>query len=143
MASFYEITLPMPVSINAAHTIGRGRKGQHMIRSSAYTAWLEYAAIAFRQQYPVKPKELFTGRLRLECILCFIDGARGSDTSDADNRIKACQDFLQGKFFENDKQIDMIVAHRRKVKDGDARVIVRIYEIPDWRYDDPALIFAE
>jgi len=137
---FYSIKLPMPISVNASHTIGKGRNGRHLIRSKSYNDWLQYAAISFRQQFPVKP-QLFTGRIRLECILCFVDGARGSDTSDADNRIKSLQDFLQGKFYENDKQIDLVIAHRRKIKATDAHVLVRVYETPDYRYDDPALIF--
>jgi len=110
-------------------------------RSPEYEEWLQYALISYRQQYPYKPSEKFTGRLRLECIFCFIDGANGTLNSDVDNRIKALQDFLQDKFFVNDKQIDQIVAHRRHVSHGAARVMVRIYEVPDRRYDDPDLIF--
>lgn len=141
MPSYFEITLPLPTSVNASHTIGRSRKGGHIVRSKDYNDWLTIAAVYFRHQYRSGVEAMFSGRLRVDYIFIWHEKSRGRNSSDISNREKVLSDFLQDKFFENDKQIDEQHHYRRIVADGPDRVLLRIYEIPDRRFDDPALIF--
>ncbi len=137
----YSIELPLPVSVNASHAIGRGRKGQHIIRSVDYKNWLAFANQAWREQYRGGVREQFQGRISLHCIFLWRDGARGTATADLDNRLKSLQDFLQGKFYENDNQIDEIHAYRRLTTHGENRVMARVIEIQETRHRDVAEIF--
>lgn len=137
---YYEIVLPLPTSVNASHDVGRNRKGGFIVRSAEYKAWEWEAAIDFRNQY-VGGVEKFKGRLRVDYIFIWNQKHRGRDSSDISNREKVLSDFLQHKFFENDKQIDEQHHYRRIVKEGKNRVLLRVYEIPDRRYEDPLLIF--
>lgn len=137
---YFDLTLPMPVSINAAHALTGGKFNyktkkyeRSKVRSAEYTEWTEYAAIAWRKEYPCRVKNLFIGRVRIDLIFVWIAGDRGTASSDIDNRIKVLQDFLQGKFFVNDSQIDEIHAFRRHAADGDPHVKIRVTEISDRR----------
>lgn len=142
MLSYYEIVLPLPTSVNASHTVGRNRNGGHIVRSSEYNKWVQFAAVAYRNQYPGGvPK--FEGRLRVDYIFVWDDADKGRNSSDLSNREKTLSDFLEHKFFENDKQIDEQHHYRRiraTGKEG-SHVLVRVYEIEDRRFNDPALIF--
>jgi len=140
----YEITLPLPTSINAAHTVGGGYKckvtgkwRRQVVRSDDYNTWVQYAGIEWRKQFPYGVAEIFTGRIRVDYIFLWIDGARGTESSDIGNREKVLSDFLQKKFFENDRLIDEQHQYRRLTRHGENRVIVRVTEIPDHRFDDP------
>ncbi len=139
---FYSIHLPMPVSINAAHTVGKGfwnpktkKYERNFVRSDENKEWREFAAVEYRNQFPGGIREMFAGRLRMDYLFVFVDGARGTAASDIDNRIKVLNDFLQQKFFDDDKQIDEIHAMRRLIGGGVNQVIVRIIEIPDRRFE--------
>lgn len=145
----YEITLPMPTSINAAHTVGMGfrdpktKKWRRTVpRSDQYNLWIDKAGVAFRNQFPQGVWEKFTGRLRVDYIFIWNkDEKAAAIASDISNREKCLTDFLEGKFFLNDNQIDEQHHFRRIVDLGVSRVMLRIYEIPDRRFDDPAFIF--
>lgn len=156
---YYQFTLPMPVSINAAHTVRRGevpKKYQKyqppspvdFARSKEYTDWLIDAGIQWRKAFPFGVQKL-GGRIRVDYCFVWVDGARGTALSDIGNREKALSDFIQGKVFENDRNIDEQGQYRRLVpafdvstnKKNENHVIIRVTEIPDRRHDDPALIF--
>lgn len=141
MPLYFELQLPLPTSVNASHTVGRNRKGGHIVRSSDYNEWTQWALVSYRKQFRNGVVGKFKGRLRVDYIFIWHEADRGRDSSDIGNREKVLSDFLQHKFFENDNQIDEQHHHRRIVKDGENRVWLRIYEIPDRRFDDPALIF--
>lgn len=144
---FYQFTLPLPISVNAMHTVRRGEGAKRytpspveFTRSKEYKDWLIDAGIAFRKVFAhglVK----FTGRVRVDYCFVWQESARGASASDIANREKVLSDFLQGKVYDNDNQIDEQGHYRRYVKVGQPHVIVRVTEIPDRRYDDPALIF--
>lgn len=138
MALSYTIKLPIPTSVNNSHGVGPNRKGGHIIRSDAYKNWLLDAAVVYRNTFPGGVIYL-KGRLRVDYVFCF--NPKQLPLSDVDNRIKCLNDFLQHKFFENDKQIDDIHAYRRATKEASSFVIARIAEIADRRYDDPLLLF--
>src|ERR1700761_733505 len=100
----FTIQLPMPTSVNAAHTVGKGyinpKTGKwckQVVRSSEYTAWVQLAALEWRKQYPGGVTETFKGRIRVDYLFLFLEGARGTNSSDIDNRIKVMQDFFQQK----------------------------------------------
>lgn len=148
MPPYYEITLTLPTSVNAAHAVSRGHKDKKTkkwtrvkIRSAEYTEWLDTAGREYRRQFPCGIGNRFTGRLRVDYIFIWNKGSRSTPLSDVSNREKVLSDFLESKFFDNDNQIDEQHHYRRIVTEGINRVIVRIYEISDRRYDDPALIF--
>lgn len=84
---------------------------------------------------------MLEGRLRVDYIFIWASSDRGHLTSDVSNREKCLTDFLEGKFFENDKAIDEQHHYRRISELGKSRAICRIYAIPDRRYDDPNRIF--
>jgi len=113
------------------------KKWQRVLpRSSDYNTWLQYAAIAWRKQYPRSVSEMFAGRVRMDFIFIWSIEDRGAESSDLDNRQKVTQDFLQHKFFKNDNQIDEYHAFRRISRVGQSCVKIRISEIPDRRYID-------
>lgn len=141
MFPFYEITLTLPTSVNASHTVGRNRRGGHIVRSSEYKSWIKIASVEYRQQYRSGVGRKFSGRLRVDYIFIWNETSRGRLGSDISNREKVLSDFLQDKFFDNDKQIDEQHHYRRITKEGADRVLLRVYEIPDRRFDDPGLIF--
>lgn len=136
----FTITLPLPTSVNAMHTVSRGfrcpktKKWKRVeARSGEYTDWLARAAVKYRGAFPMGV-EPFTGRLRVDYWFLWHEGDKGRESSDLSNREKCLSDFLQGKFFVDDKQIDEQHHYRRIVTDGESRVIVRIYEIEDRRF---------
>lgn len=141
----------MPPSVNASHTVGRKFTNKRTVayhgtdraitRSEEYTTWLQYAAIEFRKQYPYGVPKKLEGRIHIDYIFVFPTAA-----GDTDNRVKVCQDFLQGKFFENDSQIDEPHPTKRimKTEKGDkGKAIIIMREIPDRRYEDPMILFRE
>lgn len=144
---YYEITLPLPPSVNAMHTVSRGfrspRTGKWertLPRSEEYRNWIQRAAVCFRNAFPGGAGHL-TGRLAAWYVFIWNDKDRGYLTSDVSNREKCLTDFLEHKFFENDKAIDE-QHHFRRISDvGQSRVICRIYAIPDRRYDPAENIF--
>jgi Holliday junction resolvase RusA-like endonuclease len=113
MFPFYQITLSLPTSVNASHTIGRNRRGGHICRSSEYREWVQIASIEYRQQYRSGVDRMFAGRLRVDYIFIWNEKSRGRLGSDISNREKVLSDFLQDKFFQNDKQIDEQHHYRR------------------------------
>lgn len=147
MLPYYEIMLPMPTSINAAHEVGKRkwnpktRKFKDVVRrSDAYNDWEQRAAVVYRNAFPGGVQHL-TGRLAVYYIFIWNKEDRGHISSDVANREKCLTDFLEHKFFENDKAIDEQHMWRRIVEIGQSRVVCRIYAIPDRRYDDVDLIF--
>lgn len=145
----FTIQLPMPVSVNAAHTVGKGylnpKTGKwckQVIRSTEYTTWVQWASLEWRKQYPYGVPATLKGRIRIDYLFLFVHGARGTDTSDIDNRIKVLQDFFQQKFIDNDNQIDEIHALRRLVSSGENRVVAIITEIEDHRHQTADEIMA-
>ncbi len=141
MFPFYQLTLTMPTSVNNSHTVGRNSKGGHIVRSSDYVGWLQAAFFEYSNQFPCGVGQIFTGRLRVDYIFIWNETSPGRDSSDIANREKVLSDFLQKKFFKNDSQIDEQHHYRRIVKSGHDRVMLRVYEINDRRYDDPEKIF--
>ena len=144
---FHEIMLPLPPSVNAMHTVargsfsrGNGKWERTICRSDEYKNWLQHAAIAYRNKFPGGVFQL-EGRLSVHYIFIWNKKDRGVHTSDVSNREKCLTDFLEKKFFENDKQIDEQHHFRRISEVGQNRVICRIYAIPERRYDDPDQIF--
>lgn len=139
MVLAYTITLPMPTSVNASHTVGIGFKNpktkkwtRALPRSAEYTAWLAEAAIVCRQQFPMGV-DAFAGRVRVDYTFVWNQHDKAKVSSDIGNREKCLSDFLEGKFFLNDNQIDE-QHHYRRIDAGQSRVICRIYEIEDRRF---------
>lgn len=144
---YYEISLPMPPSVNNMHTVGRGfynkktRKYERVqTRSPDYKDWIEFAGVCYRNKYKGGVFKL-EGRLRADYIFCWHEKDFGRNSSDISNREKCLSDFLENKLYENDNQIDEQHHYRRIVKDGQSRVMVRIYAIDDRRFLDPDLIW--
>jgi len=95
--------LPYPPSGNAAVRIGRGKGGKAMLfRSSpakAYRATLD----EFRERWDRRLSREPIGReLRLRLYVHFL---MPDWRSDPDNRIKVLFDALQGRLYENDRQV--------------------------------------
>lgn len=144
---YYEITLPLPPSVNAMHTQTNGffdrakKKWRRTVcRSAEYEDWIQRAAVKFRNEFPGGVGKL-TGRLSAHYIFIWNVKDPGSISSDISNREKCLSDFLEHKFFENDRQIDEQHHYRRITEVGQSRAMCRIYAIEDNRYDDPDLIF--
>lgn len=144
---YYEILLPLPPSVNAMHTVGRGifnprtkKWDRVQTRSEEYRNWIQHAAVCYRNAFPGGASKL-TGRLRVDYIFIWHSSDTGHISSDVSNREKCLTDFLEAKFFENDKFIDEQHHYRRVSDVGQNRVLCRVYAIPDRRYDDPLLIF--
>ena len=123
------ITLPLPPSVNAMYA--RDRRGSTR-RSSEYTDWIQYAGISWRKQYPAGAPALLTGRLRASYVHIFTDGI----PRDIDNYVKCAADYLQGKFYLNDNQIDEWHILRRLSKEGDNRTMIWIAQTSDVRHVD-------
>lgn len=148
MLPYYEITLPLPPSVNAMHTVGKGNynyKTRHtsrvVARSEEYTKWDELASAYFRNKFGPCGVHQLTGRLQAIYVFLWNKSDPGHLSSDVANREKCLTDFLEGKFFKNDNQLDDVRCIRRIVETGQNRAICRIYAIPDRRYDNPDLIF--
>lgn len=144
---YYEITLPLPTSVNAMHEVSRGFRNPktgkwHRVnaRSDDYNAWIKTAAVEYRNKYKGGVRK-FKGRLRVDYIFIWNAKDRGRNSSDIGNREKCLSDFLEHKLFDNDNQIDEQHQYRRISADYKNCVIVRVYEIPDRRYNDPLEIF--
>ena len=140
---YYEIELPLPTSVNAAHTVGKGflnpktGKWQRVkARSSDYNNWIQAAAVEYRNLFKGGVQK-FEGRLRVDYIFVWNVKDRGRNSSDISNREKVISDFLEHKFYENDNQIDEQHHYRRIGDDEKTRVICRVYEIEDRRYNPP------
>lgn len=140
---YYEITLPLPVSINAAHTHGGGYRCRKtgkwrgvVARSKEYDAWIQWANAEWALQFPRGLKEMFKGRIRVDYLFVWNEEDRGALSSDIGNREKVLSDFLQKKFFQNDNQIDEQHQVRRITRTRRTCAIIRIVEIPDRRYED-------
>lgn len=125
----YHITLPLPPSVNAMYA--RDKRGGTR-RSGEYTAWVQYAGIAWRKQFPAGVPSLMTGRLRASYVHIFTDGI----PRDIDNYCKVASDYLQGKFYQNDNQIDEWHIVRRLEKGGENRTMIWITQIADTRHVD-------
>lgn len=154
--NYYQVTLPMPPSINNAHDLTQARKifvngkpqwVRSKVRSAEYRDWTQRAGNRWNGYFPQGVPRKLVGRLSMYGIFMWnesstsICGIQNGESSDIDNRIKCLADFLQHKMFENDSMIDEHHHVRRIVKDGPDCVKLRIYEIPDSRYDDPNLVF--
>lgn len=86
-------------------------------------------------------RNLFAGRISVTYIFILnVNDKMIAHGSDISNREKALSDFLEKKFYLNDNQIDEQYHVRRLTTEGPHRVIVRVMEIPDRRFDDPMLI---
>jgi len=134
---YYLLTLPMPISVNKAWDIGRGRAGRHLKRSDEYDEFTRRAntvwqSLCRQQGIP----EHLDGRLRLD--ICFNIHNVLSDTS---NRVKILEDWLQGKFFKNDNQIDDIRLTKRIWREIPEQAEVCISQIEDLRFQDPRQFF--
>jgi Holliday junction resolvase RusA-like endonuclease len=130
----YQIKLPMPPSLNAAYMpVRRGRHAE-LIKTDAAREWENVdAGAAFRRQFPTGTPVILTGRLQVQYIYHF-NNARDQDIF---NREKLLSDFLQGKFFKNDSQIDVGVVYRRINRAlTRSHVEVFIKEISDTRWVD-------
>ncbi len=127
--------LPLPVSVNASHSLSRGKRG--VIRSAEYTSWIDSASRAYRKQFPQGFHPTLTGRISVTYVFCWPNGSRGAATSDISNREKVLSDFLQKKIFENDKQIDEQHHYRRITSCGESCVHICVKEIPECRHLDP------
>lgn len=145
---YYEIELPLPTSVNNMHTVGKGFRNKQtgrwekgITRSAEYKNWLQFAAIDYRNRF-VGGVQKFKGRIRVDYIFIWTENDKGKLSSDIANREKCLSDFLEEKLYKNDNQIDEQHHYRRIVPSGRSRVLARVYEIPDRRYDDPMLIFS-
>jgi Holliday junction resolvase RusA-like endonuclease len=145
---YHEIRLPLPTSVNAMHTVSKGFRcpktgkwRRTQTRSSEYSGWIQEAAVIYRNTFPGGVQK-FKGRLRVDYIFVWNEADKGRNSSDISNREKCLSDFLEHKFYQNDNQIDEQHHYRRIRADYESCVILRVYEIPDRRYDDPMLIFS-
>ena len=88
-----KITLPLPTSINATYRSGNG----HYWKSDEARIWEATAMFAYaKQAKQLKPVD---GNVILE-IKFFLKRDR-----DIDSGLKILLDFLQGRFYENDRQV--------------------------------------
>lgn len=134
----HKITLPMPPSTNARLSVGpqagkyhKSGKQKIVFRSPEYKAWIEHAAIHYRNQCP-GGTQLLEGRLRAQYVF-FFNSARDQDVA---NREKCLSDFLEHKIFKNDAQIDENFSYR-KIRPGiEQHVVCFLTEIPDMRYEE-------
>lgn len=129
------IRLPLPPSINRAY-IGTGRRGDvGKKRSYDYENWIENAGTFFRLQFPegIKHEDILKGRVLCRYILL----SRDFVPRDVSNYIKVAEDYLRGKFYEDDNQIDEIYI-RRRIDESLNRnfLLVWAQEIPDKRKID-------
>lgn len=107
----FRIKFPLPPSMNDAWT-GTGIRGNFALRRSKhYNNWIELAGTFFRQQFPVgiPADKMLKGRVRVQYIVYQND----ERARDVDNYSKIITDYLQGKFYENDSQIDEVHITRR------------------------------
>jgi len=122
-------TFPLPPTLNnawAANRFGGLR------RSPKYNAWTEVANRYWRSQYP-EPVTMLTGRLRAQYIVKLKD----LRPHDIGNYEKIIADFLEGKFYENDSQIDEVHIIRRVDRQIDKNFIhAYVSEVPDVRFMD-------
>lgn len=126
----YRITLPLPPSINAAHT--RNKKGG-VFRSSDYLEWIERAGQFWRAAFPNGTPRLLTGRLRLQLMIV----RHNEKACDIGNYEKIIADYFEKKFYENDNQIDENFQYRRiDLSAMQSYIRCWVKEIPDQRYID-------
>lgn len=116
----YEITLPLPPSVNAAYkNIGRGRA-----RTAKYNQWKQEAWLQLREQFPNGGAKL-QGRIRVEYTLLQADKLK----RDIANFEKCTTDFLSGIFFDDDSQIDQIFMIRKYTQGKKNFMHVRMREL--------------
>lgn len=126
----YEIKLPLPPSVNDAYAPDR-RGG--IRRTAACTRWVETAGRYWRAQFDHRPVQMFTGRIRIQRVYVFKD----ERVRDISNFSKVLDDFLQGKLYRNDSQIDEEHSLRRIVRAAKSnKVFVYITQIGDNRFMD-------
>lgn len=118
----YEIVLPLPPSVNAAYrSTGRG-----WYKTAAYKKWLEKAEIAYQQNYPENVTAI-QGPVRAEYTIIQGD-KRPRDIANYD---KCLSDFLEGRFFENDAQIDLMILARQYGSKGSNLVHVYVQKMDE------------
>lgn len=147
---YYEMFMPMPTSVNRTHEVSAGRRNRKTkkwervkVRSTAYSDWVERAGYAWRDQFPEGISGMFTGRIGVVYVFVWPINDNDGISSDIGNREKALSDYIKGKFFDDDKQIDEQRQFRRLWGAKRPYAWVRIYDIPDKRYTDPRLIFEK
>lgn len=123
----FEIILPMPPSLNQLFP---ANKAGRRFKSKRYKDWLIDAAHAYRQQFRGKHAYL-QGRLRAIYTFCFNNMMQ----RDIANYEKPVSDFLSGKFFDDDCQIDEMISTRQIMKGKTNQVLIYMQEIPDRRFD--------
>jgi hypothetical protein len=102
----YDLTLPLPTSVNQNYQVARNRKGGFIVRSPEYTKWIDEAGRFWRDQYRYGVKELFSGRIKVIYVFILNDSDfQVSQSSDISNREKGLSDFLERKFYLNGKVV--------------------------------------
>ena len=131
----FTLRLPLPPSLNQAYR-GTGIKGNYgLMRTQQYKDWLTNAGFFFRQQFPlgIPAADMIGGRIFMQYIVYQCDNIR----RDVDNYSKIVSDWLQGKFFANDEQIDEIhITKRIDLSINRNLLYVFITEIEDRRRVD-------
>lgn len=108
-----EITLPVPPSVNAMYR----HVGHTVYKTDTAKVWEKDARTLLSTQWKEKPK--------LGAVTLVIDLCLKTIAGDIDNRLKALLDVMQGKVYENDKQIIHLTI--RKLKDAkNPRVIIQV-----------------
>lgn len=125
----FSLVLPMPPSVNKMH--GFADRGKVVFRSKEYMGWIQWAGISWRKQFQYAPSPLM-GRLRAQYMFIFTDSRHL--ISDTFNREKCLSDFLQGKIYGNDSQIDEGQVFKRVHDFGKDRVRIWLTEIEDLRF---------
>lgn len=129
MNTQYQIVLPLCPSVN--NYLVTDRRGGRTY-SKETKQWFEIAGRYWRSQFP-EGIELLKGRLRAQYVFVFCDEIR----RDIGNYEKVVADYLQGKFYIDDWQIDEIDSRRRVIKTNQRnKVFIYITEIEDKRYMD-------
>lgn len=107
-----EITLPMPPSMNALY-----RHAGHVVyKTELARTWEKDAGILLSTQWKEKCKE--------GAVMLVVDLFLKRDR-DIDNSLKVLLDLMQGKVYENDKQINHLTI--RKLEDkSDPRVVIQV-----------------
>ena len=101
----YEITLPVPPSVNRMYRVFRGRV--FMVREGK--DYKKAIADAIVKKFGTfKPID---GPVSVQFTVY-----RKAKRGDTDNFMKCLLDGMQGTFYKNDKQIELIVARRRDDK---------------------------
>ena len=123
-----EIKLPLPPSLNSMYVPSKWGKG--FSRSGDYSKWLEEAGPYWRRAFP-RGVEMLTGRLRLDLTMI----RKNTTECDLGNYEKIIADYLEGKFYQNDNQIDENSMTRRIDQTAKKHfLLAKVSEIPDNRF---------